>query len=338
MKRKFFDLLYVLIAFLFFIITPAGLNAQKKVMNDSSYYETFRDKLTARLYLSQKFLKFTIPPSGSQTDIEYKANTKMNLGIGFTYHNISLNVFYGFAFLNKDTAKGKTKGLDLQLHIYPRRWAIDLVALFPKGYHLEPKGFAINNANKYYYRPDVQLKLIGISAYQVPNKEKFSYRAAITLNEWQKKSAGSALYGGTLYYGTAKGDSALVPKSIENGFLQKGIDNINFMAIGAGVGYAYTLVIDKHFFITASAVGNLDLTFTSEEGSNGKQRKTSVGPSVVAKGAVGYNSSNWSIGINGLGTALWTRGDASPKKYYLPTGSIRLAVSKRFNVKKRTGH
>lgn len=338
MKRQRNILLYILFSFLLCTAAPAGVNAQKKIINDSSYYETFRDKLTTRLYLSQKFLKFTIPPSGNQTDIEYKANTKLNLGMGFTYHNISLNLFYGFAFLNKDTAKGKTKGLDLQLHIYPRKWAIDLIALFPKGYHLEPKGYASANINKYYYRPDVQLKLIGVSAYQVPNKEKFSYRAAITLNEWQKKSAGTALYGGTLYYGTAKGDSALVPKSIQNSFPQKGINNINFMAIGAGVGYAYTLVIDKHFFITASAVGNLDLTFTSEEGSNGKQRKTSVGPSLIAKGGIGYNSSNWSIGINGLGSALWTKGAASPKQYYLPTGSIRLAVSKRFNIKKRSVH
>ena len=337
MKIQRFHPLYVLLPFLFFVISSGGVNAQKKIINDPDYYETFPQKLTTRIYLNQKFLKFTIP-SGNATDIEYKANTKLNLGIGATYHNFSFNIFYGLSALNKDTAKGKTKGLDLQLHLYPRRWAIDLIALFPKGYHLEPKGFAISNPNKYYYRPDVQLKLIGISAYQVPNKEKFSYRAAITQNEWQKKSAGSALYGGTLYYGTAKGDSALVPKSIQNSFAQKGIDNLNFMAIGVGGGYAYTLVIDKHFFITASAVTNLDLTFTSEDGTSGKNRKIGVGPSVVAKGAVGYNSPNWSVSVNGLGTALWTKGDSSPNKYYLPTGAIRLAISKKFNVKKKAGH
>ncbi len=323
----------ILLSFLCIAIS-GNVEAQKKAINDTNYYVTFPEKLTGRLYLSQKFLKFTIPPSGGQTDIEYKANTKMNLGIGITYHNISANIFYGFAFLNKDTAKGKTKGLDLQLHLYPRRWAIDLTALFPKGYYMFPKGYASSNPNRYYYRPDVQLKLISISAYQVPHKEKFSYRAAITQNEWQKKSAGSALYGGTIYYGTAKGDSALVPKSIEGPFPQKGITNINFMAIGAGIGYAYTLVIDQHFFITASVVGNGDLTFTSEESSTGKQRKTSVGPSLVVKTAFGYNSPTWSVGVNGMGSALWTKGNASTKNYYLPTGNIRLIVSRKFNVKK----
>lgn len=327
MKRQ----LTLLLSILFVSIT---VHAQKKPLNDTSYYEKFPEKLTGRLYLSQKFLKFTIPPSGNLDDLEYKANTKMNLGMGITYHNLSANIFYGFAFLNKDTAKGETKGLDLQLHFYPRMWAIDLTALFPKGYHAFPKGYASANPNRYYYRPDVQLSLIGLSAYKVPNKEKFSYRAAITQNEWQKKSAGSPLYGGNIYYGTAKGDSALVPKSIENAFGQKGITNLNFMALGAGVGYAYTLVIDKHFFITASAVANLDVTFTSEETATTKERKTSIGPSVVAKAAIGYNSPTWSIGLNGLGSALWAKGDASPKQYYLPTGNIRLIVSRKFNVKK----
>jgi Domain of unknown function (DUF4421) len=333
MKR--FSFLNSCIAFILFfgLMIPVELFAQK-VANDTSYYETFPNKLTARVYLSQKFLKFTIP-SNSQPDIEYKANTKMNLGMGVTYHNFSVNIFYGFSFLNKDTAKGKTKGLDLQLHLYPRRWAIDLLALFPKGYYLGPKGYAASSPDKYYYRPDVKLTLLSISAYRYPNKEKFSYRAAINQTEWQKKSAGSFLYGGTIHYGTVKADSALVPKSIESGFPQHGISNLNFMALGAGAGYAFTVVVDKHFFFTLSAVGNLDLTFTSSEGDGVKKdRKTSLGHTIVGKGAIGYNGPNWSVSVNGLASGLWTKGQASPKYYYLPAGAIRLAISKKFDLKK----
>lgn len=319
------------------LISTFCMNGQRKNEYDSSYYERFPDKITGRVYLSQKFLKFTIPPNGNQTDIEYKANTKLNLGIGITYKNISANIFYGFAFLNKDTAKGETKGLDLQLHVYPRRWAIDLTVLVPKGYHIFPKGYASTNPNTYYHRPDIQLKLFGLSAYRVPNKERFSYRAAITLNEWQKKSAGSLLYGGIIYYGTAKGDSALVPKKIESSFPQKEISNLSFMAIGAGGGYAHTLVIDNHFFITASAIVNLDMTLTSEDGQNlSKAGKTSVCPSIVAKAAIGYNSSTWAIGLNSLGTALWTKGNTSAKNYYMPTGQVRLIVSRKFYTHKHS--
>ncbi len=310
----------------------SSIYCQKSVINDTAYYERYPDHLTTRVYLSQKFLKFTIP-SSTMKDVEYKANTKMNLGIGATYRNISLNVFYGFAFLNKDTAKGETKGLDFQFHLYPRKWAIDLVALFPKGYYMFPKGYA-TSPGKYYYRPDIKVRLLGLSAYQVPNKERFSYRAAITQNEWQKKSAGSPLYGGMIYNGVVNGDSSLVPRSIENGFAQKGITNINFTGVGAGLGYAYTLVIKKHFFITASTVGNLNLTITSEDGAQGKHRKTTVGPALVAKAALGYNSDTWNISVNSLGSALWSKGDFSPQQYYLPCGAIRMVVSRKFSLKK----
>lgn len=319
------------------LLVSANLFAQDKVINDTNYYETYPDKLTTRIYLSQKFLKYTIPSVNTNIneDIEYKANTKLNSGMGVTWHNYSLNVFYGFAFLNKDSAKGETRGLDFQFHLYPRRWAIDLMALFPKGYYLFPKGYAASGANAYYYRSDMKLTLLGLSAYQVPNKHKFSYRAAITQNEWQKKSAGSLLYGGAFYYGKVQADSALVPKSIQSTFPQAGISNINFTVVGAGAGYAYTLVIKKHFFITASAVGNVHVGFTSEDGTNGKHRKTDIGPSVVAKGALGYNSSTWNISVNGLGSACWAKGAASTQHYYLPVGALRLVVSKKINLKRK---
>lgn len=317
---------------LILLLASFELNAQK-VTNDTSYYERFPGRLQLRAYLAQKFLKFNIP-SESADDIEYKANTKLNLGIGFTYHNISANIFYGFAALNKDTAKGKSKGLDLQVHLFPRRWAIDILALMPKGYHLEPKGFVDGNLNKYYYRPDIQIKLFGVSAYKVPNKAKFSYRAALQQSEWQKKSAGSLLYGGIAYYGLIEGDSALVPKRIQANYSQRGIDNVNYMALGAGIGYAYTLVMARHFFITASMVGNVDATFTSEEiGTNGAVHTTSVAPSLVGKAAIGYNSRTWAFSINSASSAFWTKGGASSQKYYLPTGQLRLSVSRRFDIR-----
>src|SRR4030095_10154521 len=128
--------------------------------------------------------------------------------------------------------------------------------------------------------------------------------------------------------------SALVPKSVEAGFPQRGISNVNFMAIGVGGGYAFTLVLDKHFYFTLSAVGNLDLTMTSAEGPNVKKNtKTSLGHTLVGKGAIGYNGPNWSVSVNALASGLWTKGEASPKYYYLPVGGFRIAVSKKFDLK-----
>src|SRR5450432_3374532 len=88
---------------------PVSAQSRKKYLHDSAYYEMYPGKLTGRIYMAQKLQQFTIPGNGSLQDIKYKANTKLNTGIGVTWHNLTVNAFYGFSFLNKDTAKGKTK-------------------------------------------------------------------------------------------------------------------------------------------------------------------------------------------------------------------------------------
>lgn len=327
--------------FLFFIITSVILlagtetvHAQKDFPHDTSYYETFPHKMTGRVFLSQKYIHLNFPALGNAAEMEYKANAKLNLGIGVTFNHFSINVFNGFAFLNKNNKdKGKTKGLDAQLHLYPRKWAIDLLVLFPKGFYLDPKGYASANANTYYYRPDINFTLLGLSTYRVPNKQKFSYRAAIVQSEWQKKSAGSILYGGQAYYGSIKGDSALVPTKVQNNFSQAGITKINFVSVGPGIGYAYTLVIDKHFFITGSLVANLDINFTNEEGTS-KNSKVSLNQGEVFKTALGYNSSNWNFSVNWTGSGLWFKGASTTENYFWPTGNYKIVIAKKFSIKK----
>jgi hypothetical protein len=312
--------------------------AAQKIKPDSSYYETYPDKFMARVYLSQKYVHLNFPgKTDNIDDLEYKANAKLNLGIGVTIHNFSANIFYGFSFLNKkDSAKGETKGLDLQLHIYPGKWAIDILGVFPKGLYLDPKGFASINPNKYYYRPDIKAALAGISAYIVPNKEKFSYRAAIVNTDWQKRSAGSLLLGGGIYYGSIKGDSALVPVMVQQNYPQAGIKEVSFFSVGPGAGYAYTLVMAQHLFLTGSMIGNLNLNFTSEKGA-AKVNKTSLSPATVFKAGAGYNSDNWAFGINWTGNVVWFKGASSGENYYWPNGNYKLILTKKFDTKKHHG-
>ena len=307
-------------------------------MHDSTYYEMFPDKLTLRLYVGQKITGFTIPSSGNAEDVQYRANHKVNTGIGVTWHNYSLSAFYGFSFLNKDNKiRGKTKGLDLQFHLYPHKWAVDVLVVMPKGMYLHPKGYAAANSSSYYYRPDVKEKLLGVSAYKVPNKEKFSYRAAIVQNEWQKKSAGSVLYGGEAYFGILEGDSALVPKAIQSGFPQAGITKMKYITIAPGIGYAYTAVLGNHFFIMGSLVGNLDVNITTEETAVAMNKKTSFSPSGVYKAAIGYNSDTWAFNISLTGRESLVKAASSNKDYFLPAGAYRIALSKKIDLKKHHG-
>lgn len=323
-------------AFCFLLyMLPFTAHAQTTPQHDSNYYTSYPRKLTTRFYFSKKYTSLTFPALNNENDLIYRPNTNLTMGVGATYNNLSLNLSYGFGFLNPDDEKGKTKSIDLELHVYPSKWAIDVLGIRHKGLHIDPKGYAALSANDYYYRPDAVMMLAGISAYRVPNSKRFSYNAAMIQSEWQKKSAGSLLYGGEVYYGSLDADSALIPKTKENLFAQAGIDKMQFFTIGAGGGYAYTLVVKEHFFATASLIANLDINFSTEESNTARSKHTAVTPSFIYKAAIGYNHDSWIISANWAANALWVKGASSDKAYTVPTGNYRLILAKRISMKRK---
>lgn len=335
MKKHWIFLPLVITLCMTCVVKPCTLHAQNISPHDTSYYVTYPGTLTARFYLSKKYTAFVLQAAGEEADLEYRPNTQLNMGIGATYNNLSFNIAYGFGFLNPDDEKGKTKSIDLQLHFYPHKWSLDALAISHKGLYLYPEGYASPNSNGYYYRPDVKQNFIGLSAFRVLNAERFSYNAAMIQNEWQRKSAGSLLLGGQAYYGHMSGDSALVPTEVDKTFPQAaGINRINFFSVGPGVGYAYTLVIKNHFFVTGSMVAGFNLNFSSEEGVNDKKNKVAADPAVIYKAAIGYNSSTWNISANWAANSLWVRRASSSKEYSMPAGNYRIILSKKIVLKK----
>jgi hypothetical protein len=191
-------------------------------------------KITGRYYFSQKYTALEIKRNNKTTPrLRYTPNTTLNMGIGATYGFFTLNLAFGFGFLNRgEEQKGKTKYWENQGHMYGRKWGYDFYAQFYKGYYLYPKGLGSNDPNLYYIRPDIKFNLFGFAPFRILNDRKFSYRAAMVQNEWQKRSAGSFLLGGEIYYGIVKADSALVPDAMAMLYKQQGIHKIQFFEMG----------------------------------------------------------------------------------------------------------
>lgn len=308
--------------------------AQANRGNDTTYYIFFPESITGRFYFSQKHTSFDIK-SKEAKDLHYSPNTNLNIGVGATWHNISLNLAYGFNFLNNDQEKGKTKYVDLQAHLYRPRWVTDFYGQFYNGYHVSPEGFAAKPGEKYYYRPDVSATLIGASQYYIFNSKRFSYRAALIQNEWQKKSAGTFLLGAEAYYGVLNGDSALVPKSIENQYAQKSIHRVDYLSLGPGAGYAYTVVIAHHLFVTGSLSGSLNLSYAMESDYVNHNDNFSLNVVPNIKAAVGYNGKTWIISANYTGNNLPFKGATTENKYSINTGNYRFIISRRFSSDKK---
>jgi hypothetical protein len=304
--------------------------------HDTVYYAALPKLITTRIYLSQKYTTFTLKAPANTPNLRYRPNTTLNLGVGATYRNITLNIALGFNLLNPDQGKGKTKYLDLQGHFFPTGWSLDWYGQLYKAFYLYPKGFAAGSSENYYQRPDVATKVFGVTAYRILNHKKFSYRAAMTQNEWQKKSAGSWLVGGEINYGNIKADSAFVPVGIEFGYPQAGIKQLRFFSIGPGGGYAHTLVLKRHLFITGAASLNLNLGFSSETGSVDKTSKTYVTPTYLFRVAAGYNSNKWNVSANWVSNHLPVLGGgSSANDYVFQTGNYRLIFARKFKPGKK---
>src|SRR5450432_623715 len=321
----------------FFIFVSYSWGQQYRDDHDTSYYKTYRSMLTARGYLSRKYNVLSFNPPDPATPFQYRATTSLNIGIGATYHAFTLNIGVGVSKFNPNKEKGDTRYLDLQGHFYARKWNIDLLGEFYKGYYLTPQGLAAPPGNAYYIRPDVGLSLIGFVFYRALNDKKFSYQAGLLQNEWQKKSAGSILLGGEIYYGSIFGDSSLMPVIIDPKANALAINKYHFFSFGPGVGYGYTFVYKEHFFLLGSATINLAFRYSTEISStlDTKSKLFGFRPNYILHLGGGYNGNKWSLSVLWIDTELFMLGESSDYHYTVDVGNYRLIYSRRFNLNRK---
>lgn len=303
--------------------------AQGQESHDSDYYETYTDKITGRVYFSQKYTNLILLSKERADDLRYRPNTTLNFGVGATYGWFTLNLAYGFDFLNGgDASKGKTRYLDLQSHVYTRKMSIDIFGQFYKGFYLYPEGTAASKG-QWYKRPDIKVRHMGVAAYYILDWDKLSMRAAMLQTEWQKKSAGSLLLGGEVYYGISKGDSALVPALMEALYDQRGVTKLRYFDIGPGIGYTYTYVYREHFFAMGGITGSFPLNFQKDIRYGIAEKKVTISPDLTYRAGLGYSNENMSISVTWVNNSFQTRGEVG--KYRINTGNVRLNAAYRFD-------
>jgi hypothetical protein len=320
----------LILAVCFLLITTQTLLAQNHGSGDD-YYTSFEEQITTRLYLAKKYTSLILDGEPDIQSLRYRPNSLTTMGVNASYKSLSLSLGTGFGFLNPNKdEKGKTRSFDFQTHLYTQDWVTDIYAQFYKGYYLSTGGPAGTADKNYYKRPDIKVNLIGASVYRLLNGERFSYRAGFLQNEWQKKSAGSVLLGAEIYYGSMKGDSALVPSHLNSFYPQQGIHRVRLIELGPGAGYAYTAVWNEDLFLTGSATINADISMVKESSASGSLNRTSVSPNATLRAVAGYNSEEWAFTISWLHNATNAKGKSSNYEYGIKTGDFRITIAKRF--------
>jgi hypothetical protein len=301
--------------------------------HDSSFYKTYDETVTGRFYFSRKYTSLLIKVPDSNIELDYNPNTTLNMGIGATYRSFTLNLAYGFPFINPDRGRGETKYLDLQGHFYGRKSNIDLYGQFYNGLYLTPKGLGRNDG-RYYVRPDLRLREFGGSYQYIFNDKRFSFRSSFLQSEWQKKSTGTLLMGGEFFIGQARADSSVFPVQATSES-RLNTTALRFYEVGPNIGYAYTLVIARHFFITGSLSLAADYTVSEYEGPQGKTIESGINPNSMLRLFMGYNSDRSAFSITYTNSRV---NIDSEKKTAISinTGNFRVNYARRFQPGSRT--
>lgn len=294
-------------------------------------YKTYPRQLTGRFFLSKKYTDFVLGGSRELADLRYRPNNGFSAGVGASYGIATLNLGFNIGFLDRNrNERGKTEFLDLQSHIYPRKWVIDLYGQFYRGYFISPRGTAAPTGDTYYLRPDMKLRLLGASVYRLLRPDRFSYRAAFLQTEWQQHSAGSWLLGLEAYSGSVRADSAFLPAVAASDYTHDNVDWLNFVEFGPGAGYAYTAVWKRHLFATGSITVNGDLSFVKERVNGVTYNETRVSPNLTLRAVVGYNTDLWCLSLSWVNNNLNLQGASVRESYWMRTGNIRFTIARRF--------
>ncbi len=274
---------------------------------DSNYIDKYSARHSIRIYTSQKRNHIYLFNTKWSDRITLSSVQKYSAGLGFAYKGVGIDL--GIAvYRNSILPDQKTKGFNFISTLYRGRNVIDMTFQINKGFAQsgDSAGKTINIT-----RNDISEFNFGVNYNYVFNYRKFSFKAAMSGTQIQKKSAGSPLLGVFLSNINIIADDTLISDKFSSLFNRGDIGSqINVFSMGLTGGYAYTLVLPHRFYITASLIPGI--AFSIEQSRNDSLNLfnviSSVAPKLISRNAIGYSGVNfYVIGLFGIdinGTAL----------------------------------
>lgn len=325
------------------VVACTGTTIYGQTQSTSSanpYYSSMKKKLTFYTNFTSKVSKIEFSGISGTPALKYQPNENINMGFGLSYRWLSISTSFNFKPLNRDdTLYGKTKCFGIDVDIYGKTmiWMFNIQTY---------DGYYWANPNKYDgfrdwnikdsvpLRPDIKTGHYNIKAIYAFNHQKYSAKAAFTNSERQTKSAGSMLIGGysTAFYMGA--DSATpVPPELRDRFPKSGtLAALISLNQGTSLGYAYTVVIKKSFYISAAwMLGFAPQYAIYFDVSNSKvEDDLTLSLKSHARFAIGFDKETFYIGFSAIADNVLMK-----KGVNCGYTRLRFIYGKRFDVGKR---
>jgi hypothetical protein len=109
---------------------------------------------------------------------------------------------------------------------------------------------------------------------------------------------------------------------------------VKYYEIGIGAGYAYTLVIKKHWFITASAIPSLSGGYLQQFDDQHRHGSFYLRPNFLFRPSIGYNSKKFNCSLYWFSS--YVNAGNRNGYYHVNTSNARATIAYRFNPTPRT--
>jgi len=324
----------------YFSAEAKSLSGHLKAEKDTNYIENYYNDLIVRLYSGEKTHSLDLNDLNSPYRLKYLPNGYFNLGAGVNFRSFGISLATKVPiFQNSEYKHGETKRFGIQSYIYTSKFAVDLLTSFLQGYYLVNSSthFKSYTKDKDYQRPDISSANIGITVNYIFNNSRFSYKAAFSDTERQKKSAGSFIAGGSVISYRTKADSAIVPREIGPEYFLKSRDvsESGVLAFNANIGYAYSLVFLKNGIFTLSYIlgtGIQDNSFDREVDSEINRWRFSMNHS--GRIGIGYRFNRYYLRIGMIRSTQYTNLKYNDLGIGNGTNFMQISLGKRFSLMK----
>jgi hypothetical protein len=300
---------------------------------DTNYIADFTELYTLQLFTIQKYTRLHLNDKFLDRAHSFFPNEQTNLGFGFNYKWMGLTLAVNPNRSRDVETLGQTKKIDLQLFSYGRVFGLDINLSRYRGFYLNnPSELEVPWDGKHYpLRPDIEVNQVDVNWFYVKNHRKFSYRAAFTQNEEQKKSAGSLVFGA--FAGNTGVQSLLGLQTTRPEDLLVNNDQLRggrFSFLGGGAGYAGSLAHPTGWYGTLSVFLGFSAQYSSVRRLDGETfRDISFSSRSHTRLSLGYNHKWFFAGIAAIGV---NRVLVNSNRYELRNewGQLRFFLGKRF--------
>ncbi len=304
---------------------------------DTNYVKTFSKVFTIGLPVSSKMLRMEFGDKTSENSLLYYPATTYSPGLFINTRLFGFYIMPGFLGIHQNVAKtGKSGFNDYQFNIYGKRFFYDINLQLYQGFYLNNTNAfkAYQHLENYYQRPDLFAIAAGFNVYYVFNNKKFSYRGAFSFTQSQIKSAGSFITGS--YFSTFAfwADSSVVGSQIQESFKQfSNMKSGTSVSAGLSFGYAYTFVLNKHFYVSTSVIPGLGFNQINIERTDSTvfSGGSDVSLKINYRFAIGNDNKKWFYGFAFLRDDYYSLSKNAPVEINYHVGKFRFFVGRRFN-------